>query len=167
MMNLAHEEPRVWPGTIGPSLKAGAAAGLIGGLAMAAWMVGTAAMQGVSWTVPLQLLGAPVVGRVHLGTPAAAPVYGLALHLGVAALLGLLFGALLPHTRSAGLTLLLAVGYALVVMVIATALALPVVNPPLRAAVRTMPGSWVVGHLLFGAALALVPALRPRFSARL
>lgn len=166
MMNVAHEEPRVWPGTIGPSLKAGAAAGLIGGLAMAAWVVGTAPVQGVNWTVPLQLLGTPLVGHVPFGPAGAAPIYGLVLHLTVSALLGLLFGAALPHTRSAGLTLLLGLGYALVVMVIATGLVLPVVNPPLRTALRTMTGPWVVGHLLFGASLALVPALRPRFSAR-
>jgi hypothetical protein len=166
MMNLAHEEPRVWPGTLGPSLRAGVAAGLIGGAAMAAWAVGAAAARGVDWTVPLQLIGTPLAGRLPLLPAGAGWAFGLALHLTVSAFLGLLFAALLPHTRSAGVTLLLAVGYALLVMVVSTGLVLPVVNPPLRAAVRAMTGSWLVEHLLFGASLALVPALRPRFSAR-
>jgi len=165
MMNLAEEEPRVWPGTVGPSLKAGAAAGLIGGLAIAAWAVGAAVARGMDWTAPLQLLATPLAGRLPIGPSGAAWAYGLALHLAVSALLGLPFGVLLPHRRSAGVTLLLAVGYALLIMVVSTGLVLPVVNPPLRAAVRAMTGTWLIEHLLFGASLTLVPALRPKFSA--
>ena len=156
---------RVWPGTIGPALKAGATAGLLGGGAMALWMVGRALLRGVEWTTPLRMLGAPLpLDRLPLDPGYATIVGGAAMHLLLAAALGLLFAALVPYTRSAGKTLLLALGYALLVMAVMTLAVLPLANPPLRAAVSGMAGSWLAMHLLFGLALSLVPVLRTRFS---
>lgn len=165
-MNFADDRVRVWPGTIGPALKAGATAGLLGGMAMLAWAVGWAEVRGGHWIAPLQMLGAPLLRRLPLPS-GSGPIVGALTHLLVAAVLGLIFTVLLPYTRSVGLILLLALGYAVLVMGVITIAVLPLVNPPLRAAVSGTAGSWLAAHVLFGLSLSLVPALRTRFSERM
>jgi hypothetical protein len=163
--DFADEPLRVWPGTPGPSLKAGATAGLLGGIGMLLWTVGRAELGGSDWAAPLRLLGAPLMRRFPLEPGSVvALVEGPVMHLLVAAILGMVFAAILPYSRSAGLTLMLAVGYALLVMVVMTVAVLPVVNPALRSQVSSMAGSWLAEHLIFGLSLALVPFLRTRFS---
>jgi hypothetical protein len=129
---------------------AGLAAGVAGGLLMAAFLVVAAVTQGLEPFAAIEPMGATFRSADGFeGGPSAALV-GFVLHLGVSALVGLVFATLMPRDfkpREAGV---LCVGLAFLVMGVQTSVVVPAVNPVLKSHFHHLGGSWVIAHALFG-----------------
>lgn len=148
------------------TLAAGLAAGLVGGVAMAAWMMASALVEGAEPLAPLRPLGDAFAETARDRT-AATFLLGLALHLAFAALLGLVFTALLPPNFAPGASATVCAGMALLVLAAMTTFVLPRVNPSLRAWMPAFGGAWVIAHAVYGATVGFVAqAIRHRSRAR-
>ena len=79
---------------LGNLIEAGAAAGLIGGALMAGWAVIAALVNGQGPFAPFALFGATFLGVEALLGGAGAVALGLALHLCMSVLLGVVFAAI-------------------------------------------------------------------------
>ncbi|MGQ0540161.1 MAG: hypothetical protein ACT4R6_14555 [Gemmatimonadaceae bacterium] len=147
----------------GGTLKAGALAGIIGGLLLAAFAMMMAVSNGEDILSPVRMIGATFIGPDALDGGAGIVMYGLILHVVTSIVWGVLFAAILPRTASVGFALVAGLIYGLVVMVVMLFLVMPIVNPTMRDAVSPMMTPFAIEHLLFGAALALVPIFRRRY----
>jgi hypothetical protein len=141
---------------------AGMTAGLAGGMLMGAAAMAHAAWIGHSAFFPLRLVGATFAGPTALVGGPAIVIYGVALHLLVSMLLGVLFAALIQRTTTLGPALVGATGFALVTLMVMTAVVVPLVNPTMEARIPGMSTAWFVQHLIFGLGLVAAPALRRR-----
>ena len=133
-------------GTLGP----GFVAGLLGGVTMALWMVVSALAADVAPLGPLEALGDTFGGAEGRERNAATFVLGILMHLAFAGILGVLFVSVLPRDFPGGMAAMMCMGFAFVVMGFMTSLVLPAVNPPLRAEMPMLGGSWVIAHAVFG-----------------
>ncbi len=149
--------------SVGDTLYAGALAGMVGGVVAALFAVVVAAANGMDILSSVRLIGATFIGAGALEGGAGVIGYGLLLHAATAMAWGVLFTTILPRQASAGPALVGGLVYGLIVMLVMLYVVLPVVNPVMREAVD---GTTVftIAHLLYGAALALVPTLRRRFA---
>jgi hypothetical protein len=129
----------------------GFAAGLLGGLAMAVWMIASAMIEGMEPLAALRPMGHTFAGSEPLGEGAAVLLYGLALHMLFSGGIGVLFTALLPRDLEPRFAWVMCVGFAFVVMAIMTSSVLPAYNPSLRAEMPELGGSWVLAHAAYGA----------------
>lgn len=146
--------------TVREILKAGAAAGLIGGCLMAAWSTLYAAGTGAGFLFPLRLVGTTFFGeRALVGGP-EGPLAALLLHLALSAVYGVVFTAFLGRFARARFALPAGLMYGLLVFFFMTEAVLPWANPGIAAEVRHVPTAWLIGHLLFGIGVASGPALR-------
>lgn len=133
----------------------GLTAGIVGGLALAVFMVLVAAAQGESIWPVFKLAGYPFTGSraFEPGFAAGPIVVGILCHLAVSVVWGLLF-SLLFYGFSKGAT----VGFGLLWGLVAWASMLYIVMPIVglaSVAARIPPGLAVVEHLVFGLFLAL------------
>lgn len=138
-------------GERGATLFPGFAAGLLGGLAMAGWMIAIAVIDGMEPLAPLRPMGHTFAGSGPRGEGSAVLLYGLALHLLFSGGVGVLFTALLPRDLEPRFASVLSVGFAFAVMAIMTSSVLPACNPSLRAEMPELGGSWVLAHAAYGA----------------
>jgi hypothetical protein len=118
---------------------------------MALYLVLLAGASGMTWLLPLQAIGATMVGS---GGPAQA-VAGALLHALLSAAFGLLYAAIFPRDYPPPCALVVGAGYALFVLAIMASVVVPEANPSFRGAMQPIGGTWVVAHALFGATLAL------------
>lgn len=143
------------------ALLPGAIAGTLGALSMA---VLACALSGVflgePWR-PLQLV-AGVFFRSHGGSGLLGALAGLLVHLSVAGGVATSFAFLLPRGGTAVASLGLAALYVLALWPVMTLLVLPFAAPPLASAGYS--AILLLLHLLFGAWLATIPALRRAFT---
>lgn len=144
---------------VGDPLYAGTAAGIAAGALFLIFAFGVAVLNGMDTLSPLRLIGATFVGAGALEGSAGVIVYGLLLHILTSAAWGVLFASILPRQASLGAALVGGIVYGLLVMLVMLYVVLPIANPVMRAAVD---GTTAFGieHLIYGSALALVPALR-------
>lgn len=133
----------------GGTVRPGLAGGLAGGLAMVAWMMVSALVDGGDPLAPLWPLGDPFAAAPGAAT-AAHLLLGLALHLAFWAAVGVLFAALVPHEFPPGSGGAICSGAALLLMAALTTIVLPRVNPSLRAAMPAHGGAWVIAHAVCG-----------------
>lgn len=145
-------------------ISGGIIAGIIAGLVMAAFSMMYAAMVGVGFFTPLRLIAAALAGVTALIDGGGILTLGVAIHMMASAVFGIIFAALLPRRTSGGAAFGLGLVYGVVVWAVMTFIGLPAVNPVMGARVALMRGSWFFEHLLFGAVLAITPALVRRFS---
>jgi hypothetical protein len=129
---------------------AGPAGGFAGGLAMAACLMLAAALQGLEPLAAIEPIGATFAGAdaADGGEPSAA--LGVLLHLGVSALLGLLFAVVVPRDFPAKDAGVLCIAFAFVVMGFMASAIVPAVNPLLKSRFHDLGGAWVVAHAVFG-----------------
>jgi hypothetical protein len=151
---------RAWTET----LVAGAAAGVAGGVAMAIWSMAYAAAVGLGAMMPLKLIGSTFRGADALVGGTGTVLWGLGVHVATAAVFGMLFSMRVPRAASVAGTFVGGVAYALGLLLVMTFVVMPAVDPTMFPRVALIPGAWFVGHVLFGAALALVPLLRERLA---
>lgn len=131
-----------------------AAAGVVGGLAMAlSWSIGSALTGRGFWT-PLNTVGTTMPGDDIIATTFGAyTITGAFLHLLTSACWGIVFGAifglLIPHfARPAGRATLAGLGLGVGVFVFMGLIVGPFLNP---AIMSINWGNYFVGHLVFGA----------------
>lgn len=150
---------------LGNLIEAGATAGLIGGALMAGWAVIAALINGQGPFAPFALFGATFVGvEALLGGPGPVAL-GIALHLCMSVLLGVVFAAIVGRDPARSFAAFAGVLYGVAVLLVMTFLLTPVVDPVLRERIPMMRGAWVIQHVLFGLGVAWVPWLRRRFHA--
>jgi hypothetical protein len=138
---------------------AGLTVGIAGGLAMAAYMVVSAAYNGHGLLDPLRPLGATFT-ETEDPSGAARFLYGMLLHLSVSALLAVLLLAVLPAGMPAKAGAVVGIGYSWFIMAMMTTLILRAVNPHMRYEMTTLGGSWVIAHALYGIVIGFGPRLR-------
>jgi uncharacterized membrane protein YagU involved in acid resistance len=148
---------------VGDTLYAGAFAGMVGGVVAVLFAMAVAVATGMDILSPVRLIGATFIGASALEGGAGVIGYGLFLHATTAIAWGVLFTSILPREASAGTALVAGLVYGLIVMLVMLYVVLPVVNPVMR---ETVDGTtaFTISHLVYGAALALVPTLKRRFA---
>jgi uncharacterized membrane protein YagU involved in acid resistance len=151
-------------------VEAGAVGGLIGGVMMALFAMLYDAATGLGFFSPVRAIAATVLGRDAVTTGGGAILLGLAIHLGVSILFGVVFAAITQREVPPAAAIAFGMFAGLAILVIMSLVVLPVLNPVSRArlmwgAPRSLPVSVAfVIHLLYGLGLALVPTLRRRFA---
>jgi hypothetical protein len=131
-------------------LFSGCVAGLAGGVAMAAYLVFAAAVQGMEPLTALEPMGATFRDAVEPSAGDGSMLFGLFLHLAVSAMAGLLFVSVLPRNFSPGNAAFICVGFAFAMMGVMTSCIVPAANPVLKESFHDLGGSWVIAHALFG-----------------
>lgn len=148
------------------TIAAGAVAGMIGGILMAAFAMMYAEMTGMGLLAPLHMIGATFAGPEALVGGGGVLLYGLILHMMTSAAWGALFAVLLPRGATAAAATGWGVLFALVALVVMYFGVLPWANPTMFTRVPMMIGAFIVEHLLFGVGLGLTPVLERRGAAR-
>ncbi|HEY1959736.1 MAG TPA: hypothetical protein VGH28_29205 [Polyangiaceae bacterium] len=150
-------------------IESGAAAGLIGGVAMALFATIWAGAAGLGFGSPLQSIAATVLHSSGLVHGATGIVIGLAFHLIVSMLFGIIFAWLVPSTVAPMPALAFGLAMGVATLIVMTLFIVPVVNPSIRSALiwGSAPGSLPVAaafamHLLYGVGLSFAPGLRRR-----
>ncbi len=144
---------------------AGVGVGVLGGAAMALFLVLAAAVNGLDPLAPLDALGETFTERdAPHGNPAFV-VYGIFLHLAVASLIAIVFLAMIPADMTTTCAAVSGMGFTVLVMAVMSMLVLPAVNPELRGEMPALGGSWVIAHALYGGVLGFGPRLRRRLGA--
>jgi hypothetical protein len=147
-------------------LRAGVIAGVLGAIAMMAWMMAASALDGDSPLSPLRAVGSALRGPEALEGGAGTIAWGVFLHLAVGASLGVLFAAVVPRDMEVQGGVVLGAGVSILVMAFALQLVVPLVAPTLRAAMPRHGGAWVIAHAIFGAVTGIAPWLRRRIGGR-
>lgn len=139
--------------------------GLLGGLAMLAFLMFASGLAGLGWLHPLESIGVTLVAE---GTArgVATVSAGALLHAVASIAFGVCLAAVLPAGFPPGSAAAAGVAYGLAVAGVMMSLVVPAVNPAFRAAIQPVGGSWTIGHVVFGATLGLTLALRHRVPAR-
>jgi hypothetical protein len=151
----------------GEILVAGGAAGLAGGVLIILFMMLAALLDDRSALSALRPVGLTFLGDSAVeGTPLVT-AWGIFVLLVVSALFGMVFTTLLAPGFPYGSSFVIGVGYAWVLMSVAAALVLPLVNPTLRDHMPALGGAWVIAHALYGVAVGAGPPLRLRVRRRL
>ncbi len=147
-------------------VKAGSAAGLTGGVLMAAFaMVATTLLGQGPFAVP-QLIGAAFRGPEALLKGPGVIVWGVVLHLVVSAAFGTLFATLVRRDTPRGIAMLAGAAFALGIFILMMFVIVPVVDPVMANRVSMMIGSMLVMHVLYGVGLGLSPFFRRVFAKR-
>lgn len=144
------------------AFSAGVAAGALGGVLMGGGAMVQAALAGAGPLFPLRLIAAFYEGPAALVGGTITVLSGLALHMFVSMVLGLIFAALVPRSMTIGVGLVAATVFALGVLAVMTTVVLPAVNPTMLPRVQGAPMSWAIQHVLFGLGLACEPLIRRR-----
>ncbi len=148
---------------VGDPLYVGAIAGSVGSALFMIFAMGMAVLNGMDILSPLRLIGATFIGAGAFEGGVGVVFYGLLVHSATAVAWGILFAAILPRHAPLGAALIAGLVYGLLVMLVMRYVVLPIANPVMREAVDGTPAV-SIEHLIYGGALALVPALRQRFS---
>jgi hypothetical protein len=141
---------------------AGAAAGLVGSIAMALTLMIHYHAEGFAPTYPLAGIGAVWFGGPH-APHAVLATAGLVTHLGLGIVCGAAFAFLDGNSESFGVALAVGLLYAIALWAIATYLVLPWADPYLYERVAQRDGWWLYSHLAFGAVLVMTPAFAALF----
>jgi hypothetical protein len=160
-------------------VEAGTVAGLVGGVAMALFASVCAAAAGIGFWTPMKAVAAIAVGTGAYEMGIRAVLLGIAIHVLTSTVLGVLFASVTPRDVLPATALVLGASAAVVILVLMNLVVLPTydwtapsVGPTSRSHLMwgNVPGrvpgpSTLLTHLIYGAGLALAPALRRRFGA--
>ena len=150
-------------------IDAGMIAGLVGGVAMVLLATVYAAAAGIGFWQPVRAIAATIMGASAVQAGAGAVLLGLAVHLCMSMILGVIFAAATPREVSAAPALVFGTFAGLSTLVIMNLIVLPFVDPSARSHLMwgTAPGAIPVSiafamHMLYGVGLSLAPSLRRR-----
>ena len=156
----------------GEVIEAGAAAGLIGGVAMALFATTWSAAAGRGFWTPVEAIAATTFHSAVLVHGAREIVIGIAFHLVVSVFFGIAFAFLTPAAVAPAPALAFGLGAGVATLVVMALLVVPLVDPVTRVSLMwgSAPGALPVYaafamHLLYGAGLSLAPAFRRRIRA--
>jgi hypothetical protein len=144
---------------------AGIGAGVLGALAMMAFMMAAAAVEGDSALDPVAAVGSAFRGSDAERTGAVAVAFGVVLHLALGAVLGVAFAAIVPRDMPLPCSLTLGAGAALFWLAFVVQVT-PALAPVLDAEMPRHGGAWVIAHGIFGAGAGIAPWLRRVIGAR-
>jgi hypothetical protein len=148
-------------------LRAGAAAGALGGVAMMAFMMAAAALDGDTALAPLRAVGTTFREAEALDGGAGTIAWGVAVFLLFGAALGVAFAAAVPRSMDLPSGMVLGAGVGLLAMAFLVRLVVPRVAPVLAASMPRHGGAWVIAHAVFGAVAGIAPWLRRRIGGEL
>jgi hypothetical protein len=150
-------------------VEAGAVSGLVGGVAMVVFATIYAAAAGLGFWTPVEAIAQTVLGRGMTG--ASAIVVGVAIHVAVSMLFGIVFAIVTPRDVAPAPAVAFGMFGGLAILVMMDLIVLPVVNPAVRSQLiwGSSPHALPVGvafamHLIYGLGLSLAPSLRRRFN---
>lgn len=143
----------------GRILGGGALGGVIGGIVMAMFAMGVAAMKHLGYLMPLKLIAATLFGTEALRGGAGVLLVGLMIHMVASVAWGIIFAAVFRKELSPSNGIPIGAGFGIFVWAVMTFVVLPLVNPIMRESVSMMPGGWFIGHVLFGMGVGLAPLL--------
>jgi hypothetical protein len=138
----------------------GITCGMLGGVVMAVATMAYTASIGEGFWAPMKFIAAAFLGVNALVGGAGVVLVGLALHLVVSAAWGILYALVARRDALPGPSLVLGLVASVIILVVMSFIVMPICDPTMWARVNLMWGMWIVAHLLFGLALALVPTLR-------
>jgi hypothetical protein len=138
---------------------AGIIAGLIAGIAMAMVAMMLMPMMGRDMWSPVKLMAGTFQGEAALEGGAGTILLGMMIHMGMSAVLGLIFALIVGALGWAGLWALIVAGivYALIVWAVNQYATLPVVDKVM--AERMPPMAFAVTHVFYGAVLGWLVAV--------
>jgi hypothetical protein len=139
---------------------------VLGAIAMMAWMMAAAALDGDGALSPLRAVGTTLRGPEALQGGAGTIAWGVLLHLAVGAAFGVVFAAVVPRDMELQGGVVLGTGVAIILMAIVIPLVLPRVAPLLKASMPRHGGAWVIAHAIYGAVAGIAPWLRRRIGGR-
>lgn len=148
------------------ALQAGAAAGLIGGLAMLTLLLVHTIVTGGSVLEPLQWFGGLFYGQGAADAGFSSAAWGLAIHLAVSAALGVPFAFLVGPDVHPMTATLAGIVYGLFAWLVLTFVVVPIVDPFMARAVGEVPIAWFASHVPYGGALALADQFRELLAQR-
>jgi hypothetical protein len=137
----------------------GSAAGITAGITMSMWAALTSVWHGIGMLSSFEMIGATFTGATTAPVGLGSAFYGLSLHAGTAAGLGILFTAFLPFTATTRFATKAGLAFGAAVLLAMTFVVTPIVNPALHNGLSAIPKSWVIQHLIFGLTLGVVPGL--------
>jgi hypothetical protein len=163
--NIEPQTAGVWS----PVIEAGTVAGLVGGVAMALFATTYAAIIGIGFWTPVRAIAETLVGVDTLGATSSV-IAGVAIHVLVSMIFGVLFAVVTPRSVPPVPALALGTFAGLCIFVMMTWLVLPIINPSARSHLMwgSAPGTIPVAaafamHMIYGAGLSLAPRLTLRF----
>jgi hypothetical protein len=135
----------------------GISSGLISGLAMALFLM-VYCSTGIGFFTPMQLIAGTFYGSGVESAGGTSAAVGLLFHLFNSAIIGLIFAAFIRYS-TALMALVFGVATSILIWVIATFVAVPLLDPPLSRTLSSISGAWLFAHLLFGVFLMVTPSL--------
>jgi hypothetical protein len=148
------------------SIEAGAAAGMIGGVAMLVLLCTWAIATNHNVLEPLQWFGALFYGDDALRMGFGSALWGLVIHLAVATALGVPFAMFVGEDPDAMTATGAGIVYGLFAWLVLTFILLPLVVPTMARAVAQNPIIWFAAHVPYGAALSLSVQIRHALDVR-
>jgi hypothetical protein len=139
---------------------AGATTGVVGGLLMLALILSYTAASGLGVNLFPRAVAAVFYDVDALVGGAGIVAVGYIVHFVAAIVWGILFAWFVRPGATLSGAFAWAVAYGVGVWLFMTYAALPIVNPVLGSRVLLMPVVWLLGHLLFAAALSFAPRVR-------
>jgi hypothetical protein len=146
-------------------VSAGLQAGILGGLAMLAWIMTGAWVQGQSfWTIPNLLAFSFYGNRMYRPDFIWRTWSGLGFHFLFAGVLGMIFALVVPRATRPVVAGLLGVVYSLALYAVAGVWLWERINPPMQLYARQP--FVLAGYMLFGVLLGSVPLFNGQRSTR-
>lgn len=141
----------------------GISSGLISGSAMALFLMVYCSI-GIGFFTPMQLIAGTFYGSGVESAGGTSAAVGLLFHLFNSAIIGLIFAAFIRYS-TAPIALVFGVASSILIWVIATFVAVPLLDLPLSRTLPSIWGAWLFAHLLFGVFLMITPSLVTHMSA--
>ena len=141
----------------------GICSGVLAGIAMAVFLIVVAAFAGGSFANPMQLIAGIFYGNAAASAGASSALSGLAFHLLISAVIGLIFASFIRYSTKT-MAFFLGISMSILIWAVATFAVVPLLDPPLWRAVSSAMVSWFVAHLVFGGTLMITPAMVVRWS---
>jgi len=143
-------------------VRTGVFGGLIGGIAMAMFMMVVTAVKGMGFFKPLYLIAATFhqAWAMQTGFALGPVLVGAVLHMMLSAVFGLVFvvalATVMRSSLSAPLWVIAGMVWGVIVLVVNQYVVLPIVDPAMTTATNGMLFWWVIAHLMFGLVLGAI-----------
>ncbi len=146
---------------------AGALAGLISGFCFLLVVCLHSAAVGMDFWLPVQLLSGIFYGPDAILGGTGPTLTGLFVHFVSSAVLGFIFALLMRPKSPTSDAIAFGLIFGIVVWALRTYLTLPAFNPTLSDRATLIPGWWFIAHLVLGASLGSLAAIRQSLARRL
>jgi hypothetical protein len=156
------KQPRDWKAVI----EGGGIAGIIAGIVMLVATMWYFAAQGQGVLTPLYLIAAQWLGVDALLGGIGVVLLGLATHLVLSAIFGIIFAAFTHGPKFVGTALAGGIVWGFFIWLFMTYLVLSWSNPTMSSRLVLMPVWWVLANLMYGCMLAITPVIRQSFVLR-